>query len=399
MKNKLTPAAKKAFVIGGVSVATYVFNYVLRNMLSVLTPFMLREDAAAYTVEYIALLSSLYMALYATGQLFNGVLGDRFSPKTMVLLGLLSGGTVSAAFPFLPHGVLQMLCFAVLGYGLSMVRGPLMKIISENTAARHAQRICMCFSSASFAGPLVAGVFATVLQWRWAFVVAGGITAAVGVVSFAVLSVLEKRGQIAYKSIKGGGFKEIFSVFRIENFAFFLVVACLVEITGMALSFWIPTLLNEYAGYTEKQASALYTLVSFCRALVPFTALGVLRLFGGKERRMMRVAYIVTLFLFVGMLVIPTGGVTVALLIGALMANSLVAALLWSIYIPGLGATGRVSSINGILDCAGYLAASAATSLFGAVVVHFGYRGLIVSFVVIPVLGIATSFMKTKKSA
>ena len=80
-----------------------------------------------------------------------------------------------------------------------------------------------------------------------------------------------------------------------------------------------------------------------------FTAFGVLRLFG-KERRMMRVAYIVTLFLFVGMLVIPAGGVTVAL-------------------------------------------------LFGAIVVHFGYRGLIVSFVVIPVLGIATSFMKTKKNA
>ncbi len=187
-------AAKKAFVIGGVSVATYVFNYVLRNMLSVLTPFMLREDATAYTVEYIALLSSLYMAFYAAGQLFNGVLGDRFSPKAMVLLGLLGGGAVSAAFPFLPHGVLQMLCFAVLGYGLSMVRGPLMKIISENTAARHAQRICMFFSAASFAGPLIAGVFATLLQWRWAFVVAGSLTAAIGFSCFFVLSVPEKRG-------------------------------------------------------------------------------------------------------------------------------------------------------------------------------------------------------------
>lgn len=393
-------AAKKAFVIGGVSVATYVFNYVLRNMLSVLTPFMLREDATAYTVEYIALLSSLYMAFYAAGQLFNGVLGDRFSPKAMVLLGLLGGGAVSAAFPFLPHGVLQMLCFAVLGYGLSMVRGPLMKIISENTAARHAQRICMFFSAASFAGPLIAGVFATLLQWRWAFVVAGSLTAAIGFSCFFVLSVLEKRGQIAYKTIKGGGFREIFSVFHIENFVFYLVVACLVEITGMALSFWIPTLLNEYAGYTEKQASALYTLISFCRALVPFTTLWVLhRLFGGKERRMMRVTYVITLLLFCGMLVIPAGGITVALLIGALMANSLVAALLWSIYIPGLGATGRVSSINGILDCAGYLAASAATSVFGAVVTRFGYEGLIISFITIPVLGFVTSFIRSEKKA
>ena len=143
----------------------------------------------------------------------------------------------------------------------------------------------MFFSAASFAGPLIAGVFATLLQWRWAFVVAGSLTAAIGFSCFFVLSVPEKRGQIAYKTIKGGGFKEIFSVFHIENFVFYLVVACLVEITGMALSFWIPTLLNEYAGYTEEQASALYTLISFCRALVPFTTLWVLhRLFGGRTR-------------------------------------------------------------------------------------------------------------------
>lgn len=99
-----------------------------------------------------------------------------------------------------------------------------------------------------------------------------------------MLSVLKKREQVAYKTIKGGGIREFFSVFHIENFVFCLGVACPVEITGMTLSFWIPTLLNEYAGYTEKQASALHTLISVCRALAPFTTLWVLhRLFGGKE--------------------------------------------------------------------------------------------------------------------
>ena len=97
-----------------------------------------------------------------------------------------------------------------------------------------------------------------------------------------MLSVLKKREQIAYKTI--GGIREIFSVFHIENFVFCLVVACLMEITGMTLSFWIPPLLNKYAGCTEKQASALHTLISVCRALAPFTTLWVLhRLFGGKE--------------------------------------------------------------------------------------------------------------------
>lgn len=56
------------------------------------------------------------------------------------------------------------------------------------------------------------------------------------------------------------------------------------------------------------------------------------------------------------------GAASVAVLLLALVMNSLVSALLWSIYIPGLGKTGRVSSINGMLDCTCDVAASAATT-------------------------------------
>ena len=57
------------------------------------------------------------------------------------------------------------------------------------------------------------------------------------------------------------------------------------------------------------------------------------------------------------MLFVPKGILTVAFLLLALIMNSFVSAMLWSIYIPALGETGRVSSINGILDCMGYIAA------------------------------------------
>jgi sugar phosphate permease len=85
-------------------------------MLGVLTPFMLKNDF--YTKEYVALLSSVYMIAYAAGQLFNGVLGDIFKPRIMVLLGLLIAGAVNISFPLLQTREIQLFLFFILGYVL-----------------------------------------------------------------------------------------------------------------------------------------------------------------------------------------------------------------------------------------------------------------------------------------
>ena len=63
--------------ISGICVITYFFSYVLRNVLSVATPAMIKEDF--FTKEYIGLLSSAYFIFYAVGQLINGFIGDERS--------------------------------------------------------------------------------------------------------------------------------------------------------------------------------------------------------------------------------------------------------------------------------------------------------------------------------
>lgn len=110
---------RNASIIGIVAIASYVANYFLRNMLGVLTPFIL--NSTSYTKEYLALLSSSYMIAYASGQLFNGIIGDFVKSKYMLLIGLILAGIVSMLFPFLQYNTLQVMCFIVMGYGLSMV--------------------------------------------------------------------------------------------------------------------------------------------------------------------------------------------------------------------------------------------------------------------------------------
>ena len=145
MKSK---EVSKSWKIGSTCVITYIASYYMRNLLGVLTPQML--ETGEFTKEWVGLLSSSYMLFYAIGQLVNGVLGDRISTKDMIVVGLLITGFSSVCFAFSLGTLLSVICFALLGYGLSMLRGPMMKMISENTLESHARVICAFFSSASF---------------------------------------------------------------------------------------------------------------------------------------------------------------------------------------------------------------------------------------------------------
>ena len=185
---------KRAFQIGFVCIFTYVTNYFLRNLLSVLTPEMI--ESGRYTEEYLALLASVYMVVYASGQLVNGVLGDRIKPKYMVSCGLLVASLALLLFYVQGNGLLGIIAFGLLGFGLSMMRGPLVKVISENTAAKHARICCVFLSFSSFAGPLLAGFAAILMDWSAAFLVAALISLVMAAFVFFFLTLFEKKGMI-----------------------------------------------------------------------------------------------------------------------------------------------------------------------------------------------------------
>ena len=204
-------------------------------MLSVATPELLLGDV--FTKESVAVLSSTYMVFYAGGQLVNGFLGDMLSPKVMILGGIGLGGASMILFPFLPYHALRVICFALLGFGLSMLRGPLMKIISESTEPKHARLICVFFSFASFAGPLIASLFVMAFSAKYAFIASGAVAVFMALFAVMVLAVMQKRELITFHPIKPRGLSSITDVFRIEGFCFYMVVAGLGFLLDSHLSF------------------------------------------------------------------------------------------------------------------------------------------------------------------
>lgn len=381
---------QSAWRIGSLCIATYLASYVTRNILSVSTPEMIKE--AFFTKEYTGLLSSVCFIFYAVGQLINGFIGDMVHPKYMIIMGLGVSSISTFAIPLFDNRIIHFAAFALIGFGLSMLRGPLMKVISENTAATHARMICTLFSMAGFAGPLIASLLSIFFEWRAVFTVTGIISVFITVASVTVISLLEKRGEIKFTPKKEKGvLNSILSVFKLEDFFFYMFISAIGEIAGSSITFWIPTYTTEHLGFSGDAASTIYSVVSLTTLFTPFITLVIYEKIIRNGVKLALVMYVLSAVFFIAVRFTAAPLVNVIMLIIAKMAAAAASSIVWSAYIPGLARSGKVSSANGVIDAAGYAMASLANVIFSGSVSRLGWGGIVNMWYIIMLIGAAAS--------
>ena len=383
---------QKAWRIGSFCIATYLASYVTRNILSVSTPEMIKE--AFFTKEYTGLLSSICFIFYAAGQLINGFIGDRVHPKYMIIMGLGISSVSTFVIPIFDNRILHFTAFALIGFGLSMLRGPLMKVISENTAATHARMICTLFSMAGFAGPLIASILSIFFKWRAVFTATGVISVVITVLAVAAITALEKRGEIKFVPKYDKGIAGILNVFKLEDFIFYMFISSIGEIAGSSITFWIPTYTTEHLGFSNDAASTIYSIVSFSTLFTPFITLLIYEKLIRNGIKLALVMYVISAVFFIAVRFTAAPVLNVSMLIIAKMAAAAASSIVWSAYIPGLARSGKISSANGVMDAAGYAMAFLANVLFSTFVGRLGWGGIVNMWYIIMLIGAAASFIK-----
>lgn len=383
---------QKAWRIGSFCIATYLASYVTRNILSVSTPEMIKE--AFFTKEYTGLLSSICFIFYAAGQLINGFIGDRVHPKYMIIMGLGISSVSTFVIPIFDNRILHFTAFALIGFGLSMLRGPLMKVISENTAATHARMICTLFSMAGFAGPLIASILSIFFKWRAVFTATGVISVIITVLAVAAITTLEKRGEIRFVPKYDKGIAGILNVFKLEDFIFYMLISAIGEIAGSSITFWIPTYTTEHLGFSNDAASTIYSVVSFSTLFTPFITLLIYEKLIRNGIKLALVMYVISAVFFIAVRFTAAPVLNVSMLIIAKVAAAAASSIVWSAYIPGLARSGKVSSANGVIDAAGYAMASLANVLFSTFVGRLGWGGIVNMWYITMLIGAAVSFIK-----
>lgn len=385
---KLSANAKKAVKIGSLCSVSYFAVYIARNILGAVTPQMVE---AGYSEAYIGRMSSLFFMAYAVGQLINGAIGDKIKAKWMISMGLLGAGvmnflfTQTAATP-----VAATVVYGLTGYFLSMIYGPMTKVVSENTEPIHATRCSLGYTFASFFGSPGAGLLATLLVWQSVFAVSSAVLAVMAVTGFVFFTVFERQGIVKYGQYKpekkGVGNIKVLLKHRIVKFS---VISILTGVVRTSVVFWLPTYIAQYLGFSAKTAASIYTAATLVISMTSFIAVFIYeRLRRDMDKTILLMFSSAALF-FVLTYLVKIPAVNMVFIVLAIMSSNGAASMLWSRYCPSLRDTGMVSSATGFLDFLSYMAAATANLVFANAATTIGWGWLILVWFGLMLVGIA----------
>lgn len=396
--NNSSTKVKNAVLIGSLSAFSYLACYFCRNILSVVSPEIIKSTNI--TVEFIGTLSTFNMLCYAGGQLVNGIIGDRLKAKYLVSMGLFLSGICSIFVPFSDFPIVMIGAYSLIGFFLSMLYAPLVKLIAENTHPIYAMRCCLGLTFASLLGVPVAGVVALFFDWENVFRICGVILIMMGVSCFVVLMLFEKRGIIKYKTVqkkqKQGGSIKVLIEHSIIKFTF---VSALTGIVRTSVVFWVPTYLSQYLGFSTGAAATAFTIMSFVQSASPYINNIIIyeHILKRNINRMVFLSFLLSAISFVMMFVVNNPMVNMLFLLLALMTANGASEMLWSVYCPSLRNTGMVSSATGYLDFISYGAAGLANVIFANAVSQIGWGNLIIVWAMLMFIGVIIALPKKKR--
>jgi sugar phosphate permease len=395
---KISQNAKKAIYIGTLCSIAYFAVYIARNALSAATPQML---AAGYTEAYIGSVSSLFFVFYAVGQLINGWIGDHIQAKWMISGGLLFAAVANALFPYLgKYPTLAMIIFAFSGFFLSMIYGPMTKVVAENTEPLHATRCSIGYTFASFFGSPAAGILASLFVWQSVFTVSSAAMLIMAVCVVVFFLHFERRGFVRYGQYRAkekgtGNIKQLFKLQIVK----FSLVSILTGIVRTSVVFWLPTYIAQYLSFTETQSTAIFTVCTFAISFTTFIAVFVYDRLGADMDKTLLIMFIASAIFFLLTYFVQLPALNIIFLVLAIMGSNGATTMLWSCYCPSLRDTGMVSSVTGFLDFLSYMAAAVANVVFANAVTSIGWGNLILVWLGLVVIGVIVSLPYRRKEA
>lgn len=388
----ISKAAKKAILIGSMCSLSYLAVYVAKNVLGPAVPGMVENGR--FTEEMTTNMASIYFIVYACGQLINGFIGNRVSAKYMISIGLFMAGVCHGIFS-LANGdpTVSYLSYAVSGYFLSMIYGPMTRVVAENTEPIYATRCSLGYTFSSFFGTPLAGIIVALFIWRVAFAVSSGFLMLMGVVCFCVFTLFEKKGLVTYgkyrvKSRRGLEGVRVLIRHKIIKFTFISILTGVVRTTVV---FWFTTYAHDYLGFSQKNSALIYSVATFIFSFTTFLAIFLYERLDRNMEKTILVAFCSAAVCFFSVYAVKAPGVNIVLLILAIICSNCASSMMWSRYCPGLRDTGMVSGATGYLDFISYMAASASNKLFGNAVEGIGWENLILVWLGLMVAGVLVS--------
>lgn len=355
------------------------------------------------------LIATSFFITYGFGQIINGFIGDRISPKYMVGCGLGFSGIVNLIFPSAHPIPMAVFLWSINGFVQSMLWSPLLRLLSEWMPKEKRLRACVNMNSTVPFGTLaVYGMSAGLVflgNWRWVFYVSGIVMVLITICWFLGIGSLEREledEEEQEKKEESQGQTRTIPMIRLIFLSAMPLCAAALFMQGIlkdGVTTWIPAFLEENFGLTSA-AAILSTTV------VPIINLSGVYLADFINCKLCRNEVLTTMlffiFCFVSLLMLiflsENSALFSTLLLAAattsmMGANTLLACMIPSYYVR----FGVCSTATGLLNSFAYVGCAVSTYGNGVIADRFGWNAILYCWCFCAVIGMITCALASKR--
>lgn len=337
---------------------------------------------------------------YGIGQIFSGILGDRYKPRNLIFIGLGLSSFMNILLPLATSSEAMLFLWTINGLAQAMIWPPLLKTMTLRLSQGMLKKAFVWVSAASSLGTvsvyLLVPLCITWSNWKVVFHVAGGFGALVAMVWYLAVDRMEvgEHGAGFYSGKEAKEDRKVnYTVLK------WIVVAILIQGTLRdGIITWLPTYLGEVF-HLPNATSILITVLLpiFTIVSVQGTAWMYGKVFHNEvsgASLLFAVAAIASVSLMLSYDVTPFLAISLAAITtGCINGINLI---LISIVPARFVIYGKVSTVSGVLNAFTYAGSALSTYAIGKFAEGSGWQFTIGTWALLAFSGLVVSLIGMK---
>ena len=407
-KNELNKSVRRLFLLCWFA---YSMSYIGRLNFSACMAQIAAEGSL--TKAYLGSIGTGFLACYGAGQLVNGIIGDRISPKYMVGIGLFGAGFANILMGLNSAPVLMFFIWCANGWFNSMLWSPIVRVLSEwlpkANQSKAGVNISTTIPVGTIASYMLSSVILAAAGWRAVFITDGTLLVGASLIWFGGISSIKeyisKREGIKTHgetspagegtALPNSGKARSMPALIIGTGLIFAVLAILFNgILKDGVTLWVPTYITEFFSVEPKFSAALSIILPVVSLAGAYSALWLNKRYINNEMATAGVLFAVSAVAFVCLFLFGKLNIVFAVTLIAVSLSSMlgVNAMLLTFIPFHFSRLGKSASITGFLNACSYFASAVSSVTIGVIAEKSGWNMTVLSWLAVALLGTVICF-------
>ena len=396
MQGKYIEDSRRAFALFALCWVLYACSYLGRLNYSSVMLEMVGEGLM--TKGQAGLVNTVFLFFYAAGQLINGMLGDRHSPRWMLFIGSCGAGLCNLLGPLAHSYAMILILRALNGYFMAMLWPPMLRVFGQMLMPRDRVRYTIHMTSSMAAGSLgaypLASAMLALTGWQGAFILPGALLVIMSVVWLVVFGRLERfwKRNGEYSEEEFAQPKQPAATGSLPFRRMMLIPGVLIALGPVVLhgmikdgvTSWVPAYVTEIFSVEPAFAALVTTLLPIVNLTGAAAAKFVYERICRNEFGASAIFFAIATAALTVLLTLGNVSLVVTLICFALVTSSTLAinTLFVSILPLRFVKHGRASTLSGTLNAVAYAGSAAAAAAIGFLSERFGWGANVASWLI-----------------